>query len=64
MKQNITAFADEFGNNSFDFKTQGSHFIIVTVICRNEKDQKDSDAMLKKHNFPKLAQTSSLCPQT
>jgi biotin operon repressor len=54
MKQNITAFADEFGNNSFDFKTQGSHFIIATVICKNEnleKVQKDIDALRKKHNF-------------
>ncbi|WP_291104310.1 MULTISPECIES: DUF3800 domain-containing protein [unclassified Flavobacterium] len=33
----ITAFADEFGNNSFQFKTQGSHFIIATVICNSEK---------------------------
>lgn len=28
----VIAFADEFGNNSFDFKTQGSHFIIASVI--------------------------------
>ena len=25
----VIAFADEFGNNSFDFDTQESHFIIV-----------------------------------
>ena len=37
MKHNITAFADEFGNNSFDFDSQGTHFIIATVICKNEK---------------------------
>lgn len=29
------AFADEFGNNSFDFETQGSHFIIASVITNN-----------------------------
>jgi hypothetical protein len=28
----VVAFADEFGNNSFDFKNQGSHFIIASVI--------------------------------
>lgn len=28
----VIAFADEFGNNSFDFKNQGSHFIIASVI--------------------------------
>jgi len=28
----VVAFADEFGNNSFDFDTQGSHFIIASVI--------------------------------
>jgi hypothetical protein len=28
----VIAFADEFGNNSFDFESQGSHFIIASVI--------------------------------
>lgn len=28
----VIAFADEFGNNSFEFETQGSHFIIASVI--------------------------------
>lgn len=54
MKQNITAFADEFGNNSFDFANQGTHFIIATVICKNEnldKVQEDIDAIRKKHGF-------------
>ncbi|KAF5038604.1 hypothetical protein DSECCO2_552550 [anaerobic digester metagenome] len=36
ITQPITAFADEFGNNSFDFQTQGSHFIIATVITKTE----------------------------
>ena len=35
----ITAFADESGNNSFKFNTQGSHFIVATVICNSEKVQ-------------------------
>jgi hypothetical protein len=33
----LIAFADEFGNNSFDFKEQGSHFIIASVIIKSEK---------------------------
>ena len=54
MKHNITAFADEFGNNSFDFDSQGTHFIIATVICKNENLEKlyfDIEAIRKKHNF-------------
>ncbi len=54
MKQNIIAFADEFGNNSFDFETQGTHFIVATVICKKEnleKLQKDIDAIRRKHGF-------------
>jgi len=34
---NIIAFADEYGNNSFDFTTQGSHFIVASVIFNKEK---------------------------
>src|SRR5690606_4245503 len=33
----VIAFADEFGNNSFDFDKQGSHFIIASIII-NEDD--------------------------
>lgn len=33
----LIAYADEFGNNSFDFKEQGSHFIIASVILKPEK---------------------------
>lgn len=54
MQQNITAFADEFGNNSFEFKSQGTHFIVATVICKNEnleKLQSDIDSIRKKHGF-------------
>ncbi len=32
----MIAFADEYGNNSFKFNTQGSHFIIASVICKEE----------------------------
>lgn len=54
MQHNITAFADEFGNNSFDFQTQGSHFIVATVICKNENLEKleaGIDEIRRKHNF-------------
>lgn len=54
MQQNITAFADEFGNNSFDFNSQGTHFIIATIICKNENLEKlkeDIDAIRKQHGF-------------
>lgn len=50
----ITAFADEFGNNSFDFEKQGTHFIVATVICRNENLEKlkqGIDDIRKKHGF-------------
>ncbi|RZK36680.1 MAG: DUF3800 domain-containing protein, partial [Hymenobacter sp.] len=54
MLQNVNAFADEFGNNSFDFKAQGSHFIVATVISKT--DNLDSlragiDEIRRKHNF-------------
>lgn len=32
----VIAFADEFGNNSFDFENQGSHFIIASVIINED----------------------------
>lgn len=35
MKQ-VIAFADEFGNNSFKFKTESTHFIIAAVIVNYE----------------------------
>lgn len=54
MEQRIVAFADEFGNNSFDFDVQGSHFIIATIICKSDNIEKlkaDIGAIRKKHNF-------------
>jgi hypothetical protein len=33
----VIAFADEFGNNSFDFEKQGSHFIIASVIMNEDE---------------------------
>ena len=54
MQHNITAFADEFGNNSFEFEKQGSHFIVATVICKNEnldKLKSGIDFIRKEHKF-------------
>ncbi len=56
MAQQITAFADEFGNNSFDFQTQGSHFIVATVIAKTEhieKLQNEVNELKCRHNFQK-----------
>jgi hypothetical protein len=33
--QRVVAFADEFGNNSFQFESQGTHFIVATVIVKS-----------------------------
>lgn len=39
----VIAYADEFGNNSFDFNAQGSHFIVASVIINaNEADKVDN----------------------
>lgn len=54
MSQPITAFADEFGNNSFDFQTQGSHFIIATVITKTDNIEtlrEEINEIRRKHNF-------------
>lgn len=34
--KHVVAFADEFGNNSFKFETESSHFIIASVIVNSE----------------------------
>ncbi|MFN8209261.1 MAG: DUF3800 domain-containing protein [Bacteroidales bacterium] len=48
----VYAFADEFGNNSFDFEKQGSHFIVGSVIV-SEEDldnlKTQVEAIRKKH---------------
>lgn len=52
--KNFTAFADEFGNNSFEFETQGTHFIVATVICKQdylEQLKIEIDNIRQKHNF-------------
>ncbi|WP_303917617.1 DUF3800 domain-containing protein [Draconibacterium sediminis] len=48
------AYIDEFGNNSFDFEKQGSHFIVAAVICDSTKVkalEESVDEIRKKHNF-------------
>ena len=53
MNQRI-AFADEHGNNSFKFDSQGSHFIVATVIVKPEnveRLEKEVDELRKKHRF-------------
>lgn len=50
----ITAFVDESGNNSFKFDSQGSHFVVATVICNSEKIQdleKQVDLIRQNNNF-------------
>lgn len=39
MREEIFAFADEYGNNSFDFQSQGTHFIVSAVIATKSKLQ-------------------------
>lgn len=54
MPQSITAFADEFGNNSFEFEKQGSHFIIATVISKTEnldRLREGINEIRRKHHF-------------
>lgn len=34
--QNVYAFADEYGNNSFDFDNQGTNFVVGTIIVKQE----------------------------
>ncbi len=56
MAQQITAFADEFGNNSFDFQSQGSHFIVATVITKTDNLdtlKEGINEIRKRHNFQK-----------
>jgi hypothetical protein len=53
MQQNITAFADEFGNNSFDFESQGTHLDCDNNFAKNEnrKLRNDIDSIRNKHGF-------------
>jgi hypothetical protein len=37
MRSLTLAFADEYGNNSFDFDTQGTHFVVSTILIKSEK---------------------------
>lgn len=49
---NIVAFADEYGNNSFEFDKQGTHFIVASVIISNNKlkeIESEIEAIRKKY---------------
>ena len=49
----ILAFADEYGNNSFDFESQGKYFIIASVIM-NSNNLNENNLQLeeiRKTNF-------------
>ncbi|RYY00965.1 MAG: DUF3800 domain-containing protein [Gammaproteobacteria bacterium] len=39
MHSPIFAFADEYGNNSFDFEKQGTHFIVASVIINGAEKE-------------------------
>lgn len=50
--KNIIAFADESGNNSFEFSTQGTHFIIASIILRKDKLE-ETEALIEdiRHRY-------------
>lgn len=39
MAKQILAYADEYGNNSFDFTKQGTHFIVASVIINQDEKE-------------------------
>jgi hypothetical protein len=51
--KNILAFADEYGNNSFDFDNQGTHFIVASIILSSDnKEQCETQAEeIRKRHF-------------
>lgn len=51
--RSIHAFADEFGNNSFKFETESSHFIVASVIVNHEHLEKVNLELenIRKNNF-------------
>lgn len=49
----ILGFADESGNNSFEFETQGSHFIVASILVKSEEQlqklENDLEVIRKRH---------------
>ncbi|WP_010256669.1 DUF3800 domain-containing protein [Myroides injenensis] len=49
----ILGFADESGNNSFEFETQGSHFIVASILVKSEEQveklENELEIIRKKH---------------
>jgi Protein of unknown function (DUF3800) len=59
--KNVMAFVDEYGNNSFDFSSQGSHFIVSAILIDEDK-QGDIEAeieVIRKKYFQKGEMKSS-----
>jgi hypothetical protein len=47
MAKQLIAYADEYGNNSFDFTKQGTHFIVASIII-NQEEQKTLETELER----------------
>ncbi len=49
----ILAYADEYGNNSFKFDTEGKYFIIASVIMKSENLNNNEKILetVRKFNF-------------
>ncbi len=46
------AFADEYGNNSFDFDSQGSHFVVTAILVKEEyKNQIENDIEIVRQKY-------------
>lgn len=53
MAKQILAFADEYGNNSFDFTSQGTHFIVASIVINEEEREAIETALetIRKRYF-------------
>ncbi len=52
MSKKVLAFADEYGNNSFDFTSQGTHFIVASIIINESQEislQNNLERIRKKY---------------
>ena len=52
---NICAFADEYGTNSFDFEKVGTHFIVASIVVDRAKQAALEDSLdeIRRRNFQK-----------
>lgn len=59
--KSIAAFADEYGNNSFEFETQGTHFIVASIILNTDKQAEvEAQAELIRKKFFQTGEIKSL----